>query len=68
LGLPVNEVGSWISFSDENCLNVEGDVVLLKRKAVPGPAGEIVTSMEEEEIQCLVEHFDLDLVLEADLE
>jgi len=66
MSLPVNEVGSWISFSDENCLNVEGDVVFLKRKAVPGPAGEIVIGMTEEDVQCLVEHFDLDLVLEAE--
>jgi len=68
IGLPVNEVGSWISFSDENCLNVEGDVVLLKRKIVPGPAGEIVIGMTEEDVRCLVEHFDLDLVLEDEQE
>ena len=64
IGLPVNEVGSWISFSDKYCLNIEGDIILLKRKDVPGPAGEIVIGMTEEDIQCLVEHFDLDLVLE----
>jgi len=68
IGLPVNEVGSWIAFSDETCLNVEGDVILMKRQTPTDPKATVLASLTEKNIRYLVKRFDLDLVLEDEQE
>jgi len=68
LGLPFSEIGSWISFSDETCLNVEGDVILMKCKTPINPKAIEIVGLTEKSIQYLVKHFDLNLLSEDEQE
>ena len=70
IGLPVNEVGSWLFCSDENGSSVHGDIILVKYKPVKvGKKMEAdIIQMTEANIRYLVKRFDLDLVLEDDQE
>jgi len=64
IGLPISQVGSWLYYSEETCLNVEGDIILI-RHTKPNPNGEIsIVGMSKGDIQFLVKELKLKLIVD----